>query len=53
MLCALVDFIRIKSGAKEKHLDKLREKSEARLRNPQYARDLADVGYTVPEQYLK
>lgn len=52
MLAAFIDAIMIKTGIKEKKLEKKRQESVKRLRNIEYARTLADFGYDVPEEYL-
>lgn len=52
-VCMFIDFLKIKSGAKERKFDSLKEESVQRLKNKEYARELAEIGYDVPEQYLK
>ena len=52
MLQGLIDIIMVKIGAKEKQLEKERLESQKRLENPEYARTLAELGYSVPERYL-
>lgn len=52
IVCALVDVIRIKTGLKEKSLEKKRMESVNRLRDAEYARTLKELGYDVPEEYL-
>lgn len=52
VICMLVDIILIKSGAKEKRFARLREESVQRLRDRNYANELAEAGYNVPEEYL-
>lgn len=39
------DIVRIKTGAKEKALEKLRAESEERLKNEEYAAALKEIGY--------
>lgn len=51
-LLFLIDSIRILTGAKAKKLERLREESVKRLRNWSYAKQLEDLGYPVPEEYL-
>lgn len=48
----IFDAIRVKSGAKQKSLDKKRAESEQRLMNKDYAQQLADLGYNIPSKYL-
>ena len=48
----IFDAIRVKSGAKQKSLDKKRAESEQRLMNKDYAQQLADLGYNIPGKYL-
>lgn len=48
----IIDAIRVKTGAKQKSLDKKRAESEQRLTDREYARQLADLGYNVPDKYL-
>lgn len=47
------DTIKKKTGKKEEELARLRAESEARLRDPEYARTLQKLGYSVPEEYLQ
>ena len=49
----LIDIILIKTGAKEKSFEKKRRESEQRLCDSAYARELAGLGYNVPDEYLK
>lgn len=51
-VCMFIDMLKIKTGAKEKKFTSLKEESEQRLQNKDYARVLASLGYDVPEQYL-
>ncbi|MDE7390826.1 MAG: hypothetical protein K2M82_07800 [Lachnospiraceae bacterium] len=51
--CMLVDVLKIKTGAKERKLNSLREESAQRLQNKEYAKALADLGYSIPEEYLE
>ena len=54
MCCgAMADIIMILSGSKKKKLDKLENASIERLCNYEYAKELKDLGYDVPEQYLR
>lgn len=52
IIYTIIDFIRIKTGAKERQLAKITEESVNRLRDRAYAHELASVGYNVPEKYL-
>lgn len=52
VICMLIDIILIKSGAKEKRFARLREESVQRLRDRNYANELAEAGYNVPGEYL-
>ncbi|MDE5754105.1 MAG: hypothetical protein K2H89_06150 [Oscillospiraceae bacterium] len=52
ILGGIVELIRIKTGAKARKYEKLREESEQRLQNRSYAYQLRDLGYPVPEEYL-
>ncbi|MBD5115484.1 MAG: hypothetical protein HDT46_09865 [Ruminococcaceae bacterium] len=52
VISSIVDVIKVKSGAKAKELEVLRFQSIERLRNPDYARQLAELGYHVPEEFL-
>lgn len=52
IVMGIVDSIRVKSGAKAGGMEKLRQESIGRLQNPQYAMQLAELGYNVPQQYL-
>ena len=49
----IIDILRIKTGAKAHKFDSLCAESVQRLQNAEYARELASIGYDVPEQYLK
>lgn len=49
---AIIDFILIKTGFKNKRTEKKREESIQRLKNTQYALQLKALGYNVPEKYL-
>lgn len=49
---SIIDFIRIKTGAKERQLEKRIEESVNRLENRAYAHELVFLGYNVPEKYL-
>lgn len=48
----VIDIIRIKTGLKQKKLEKLQKESEKRLSDRSYALLLAEQGYNVPERYL-
>ena len=48
----IFDAIRVKSGAKQKSLDRKKAESEQRLMDRAYAQQLADLGYNVPNKYL-
>lgn len=52
MIVGIVDFIRVKTGAKQRSIDKKKVESEERLKNREYAMLLAENGYNVPEKYL-
>lgn len=52
MVFGIVDMIRTASGAKLKKLERERAESEQRLMNRDYARQLAELGYNVPDRYL-
>ena len=49
----MVDVIRIKTGIKERHLEKLRRESEQRLQQMDYVQELINAGIEVPEKYLE
>ncbi len=51
-LFCIGDIISIKSGLKKKRTDKKYAESVERLRDPAYARELADLGYNVPREFL-
>lgn len=48
----IVDIIRIKTGSKERALEKLKAESEERLGDTEYARTLKSIGYNVPQRFL-
>lgn len=52
MIVGIVDFIRVKTGAKQRSIEKKKAESEERLKNREYAMILAENGYNVPEKYL-
>lgn len=52
-LIMLVDCIRIKTGAKANHLETLRQESIERLKDTEYARLLANEGYSVPDEFMQ
>lgn len=52
MIIGAVEIIAIKSGRKAVKYKKLKEESEARLNDKNYAYILQSLGYMVPEKYL-
>lgn len=48
----IIDAVRIKSGAKQKSMELKMMESEKRLNNSEYAHQLSELGYIVPEKYL-
>ncbi|MBR2048857.1 MAG: hypothetical protein IJ960_09720 [Oscillospiraceae bacterium] len=48
----IVNAIKIKSGSKQKELERERQESIRRLQDREYAWMLKNIGYPVPEQYL-
>lgn len=52
VIFTLTDIIRIKTGAKEIALEKLKAESEERLGNTVYARQLQETGYNVPDRFI-
>ncbi|MCM1055780.1 MAG: zf-TFIIB domain-containing protein [Bacteroides sp.] len=52
IVVSIVDIIKVKSGAKAKELEIFRLQSVERLRSPAYARQLAELGYNVPKEFL-
>lgn len=48
----LIEWILVKTGVRERRLEKKRLESQRRLENPEYARTLAELGYPVPGKYL-
>lgn len=52
LLVSLKDYIQIKNGNRETVLQKAMEESVQRLKDPDYARQLQELGYDVPEEYL-
>ena len=52
LLFAAVDAVSILTGIKAKWVERERQASEARLRDRAYAQELADLGWSVPDQYL-
>lgn len=52
LIYTIIDFIRIKTGLKERKIEKLIEESVNRLNDKEYAKELVSVGYNVPEKYL-
>lgn len=51
-LVALKDTLVCATGMKKADLEQLKAESERRLCNPEYAKQLAELGYPVPERYL-
>jgi hypothetical protein len=52
ILCAIYQIIIILTGIKRKKFEKLRQESEERLQDYNYAKTLVSLGYSVPEEYL-
>lgn len=52
MIGCMADFLIIITGVKKRRFDALREKSDQRLQDKNYAQELLSVGYDVPEKYL-
>lgn len=52
IIMMLIDIIRIKTGSKERRLEKLKSESEQRLQNTLYVQELQDVGIVVPDEYI-
>lgn len=52
VLGCTIQIIRIKSGIQNKVNEKYRQESEIRLKNYNYAHELASMGYDVPDKYL-
>lgn len=52
VLFMLIDIIRIKTGIKERHLEKLKMESEKRLQDPSYIQELLNAGIQVPDNYI-
>ena len=52
ILCAIYQIIIILTGIKRKKFEKLRQESEERLLDYDYAKSLVLLGYSVPEKYL-
>lgn len=48
----IIETVKVKTGKRKKELEKLRQESESRLRNREYAQTLKALGYNVPEKYL-
>lgn len=46
------DLIMLKTGIKAKNMEKKRQESAKRLENKEYARELAELGYNVPDKYM-
>ncbi|MDO4317298.1 MAG: hypothetical protein Q4C48_03720 [Lachnospiraceae bacterium] len=51
-LVALKDTFVCATGMKKADLEQLKAESERRLSNPEYAKQLAELGYPVPSRYL-
>ena len=49
---AIYQIIIILTGIKRKKFEKLRQESEERLQDYNYAKTLVSLGYSVPEEYL-
>jgi hypothetical protein len=49
---SLGTLIDVRTGKKQKELEKLRQESEERMRNRSYADVLVQHGYNVPQKYL-
>lgn len=52
IVVGIIDSIRVKTGSKAKSLEKHRQESIQRLRDPNYAMQLKELGYNVPEEFL-
>lgn len=52
IISLIVEYFRIKTGAKERRLMNLKAESVGRLQNKQYAKELELIGYDVPKEYL-
>ncbi|MDE6725471.1 MAG: hypothetical protein K2J79_07690 [Ruminiclostridium sp.] len=52
IIVGVIDSIRVKTGSKAKSLEKHRQESIQRLRDPNYAIQLKELGYNVPEEFL-
>ena len=52
IIVGIIDSIRVKTGSKAKSLEKHRQESIQRLRDPNYAIQLKELGYNVPEEFL-
>lgn len=52
ILFAIYQIIIILTGIKRKKFEKLRQESEERLQDYNYAKTLVSLGYSVPEEYL-
>ena len=46
------DLILLKTGIKAKNMEKKRQESVKRLENKEYAKEMSELGYQVPEKYL-
>ena len=49
----LKDYWKVKKGIRQQELDKERLASRQRLQDSEYAKLLQELGYEVPEEYLK
>lgn len=52
IIVGFVDSIRVKTGSKAKSLEKRRQESVQRLRDTNYALQLLELGYNVPDEFL-
>lgn len=52
IIVGIIDSIRVKTGSKAKSLERYRQESIQRLRDPNYAMQLKELGYNVPEEFL-
>lgn len=52
VIIGIIESIRVKTGLKAKAMEKLRQESIQRLKDPKYALQLKELGYNVPEEFL-
>lgn len=52
VIVGIIDSIRVKTGSKAKAMEKLRQESIQRMKDPNYALQLKELGYNVPEEFL-